>query len=166
MKTLMLDQSSLEAGSPARNTFSGLPRRPEYSELQVMASETYGKGSQHDTLLSLSGSLHGGEDQMPQPLNEWFRRQQFSPMSRSTPLVLAPDPMVGILSAFYSIPDKYHAGLFDDFREAAETRDLRRLLDTISDWSATAELYADEHLTHTVQQAIGRHQGVADWLHG
>lgn len=166
MKTSILEQSPLEAETLARNTFSGLPRRPEHSELRVMALETFGKGSQHDTLSSLSDSLHGGEDQTPYPLNEWFRGQQNAPMRKSTPLVFVPDPMVGILSAFYSVPDKYHIDLFNDFREAAEARDLRRLLDTISDWVATAELYADEHLAQEVQQAIGERRGAADWLHG
>lgn len=74
--------------------------------------------------------------------------------------------MVGILAAFYSVPAEYHNDLFNDFREAAEARDLRRLLDTISDWAATAELYADKHLAQEVQQAIGERQGATDWLHG
>ena len=79
------------------------------------------------------------------------------------PSVVAPDPMVGILAAFYSVPDEYHTALFNDFREAAEAKDLRRLLDAISDWAATAELYADKHLAQEVQQAIGEGQGLATW---
>lgn len=79
---------------------------------------------------------------------------------------VTPDPMVGVLSAFSSIPAEYHANLFNDFREAAEAKDLRRLLDTISDWAATAELYADEHLAQEVQQAIAGRREVTDWRHG
>ena len=56
--------------------------------------------------------------------------------------------------------------LFDDFKEAAEAKDLRRLLNTISDWMATAELYADKHLAQEVQQAIEKRREGADWLHG
>ena len=82
------------------------------------------------------------------------------------PPAVAPDLMVGILAAFYSVPDEYHMALFDDFKEAAEAKDLRRLLDTISDWAATAELYADKHLAQEVQQAIEKRRGGADWLHG
>jgi len=77
-----------------------------------------------------------------------------------------PDPMVGVLSAFSSIPAEYHANLFNDFKEAAEAKDLRKLLDTISDWAATAELYADEHLAQEVKQAIASRQEVTDWRHG
>ncbi len=85
---------------------------------------------------------------------------------KGTPPVVAPDPMVGILSAFYSVPAQYHADLFNDFKEAAEAKDLRRLLDTISDWAATAELYADAPLAQEVQQAIEGRRGVADCLTG
>jgi hypothetical protein len=166
LKTSILEQSPLEAGTLARNTFSGLPRRPEHSELRVMSLETFSKGSQHDTLSSLSGSLHGGEDQTPYPFNEWFQGQQTAPMRKSTPIVFVPDPMAGILSAFYSVPAKYHYDLFNDFKEAAEARDLRRLLDTISDWAATAELYADKHLAQEVQQAIGERREAAEWRRG
>ena len=85
---------------------------------------------------------------------------------REMPPVVAPDPMVGILAAFYSVPAEYHAALFNDFKEAAEAKDLRRLLDTISDWAATAELYTDKHLAQEVQQAIGERREAANWLHG
>jgi len=79
--------------------------------------------------------------------------------SEGPPVVIS-DPMVGVLAAFYSVPAEYHDDLFNDFKEAAEARDLRRLLDTISDWAATAELYADERLAQEVQQAIGEHRGL------
>jgi len=70
------------------------------------------------------------------------------------------------LAVTYSVPDEYHMALFDDFKEAAEAKDLRRLLNTISDWMATAELYADKHLAQEVQQAIEKRREGADWLHG
>jgi len=81
-------------------------------------------------------------------------------------VALTADPMVRILSAFYSIPEEYSVELFTDFRNAAESHDLRRLLDTISDWAATAELYAHSSLAADLQGAIGERKGVADWLHG
>ena len=65
------------------------------------------------------------------------------------------DPIVEILSAFYAIPNQYHADLFESIREAAESRDLRRLLDAISDWAATAQLYADPDLTTELTDAPG-----------
>ena len=76
------------------------------------------------------------------------------------------DPIIEILAAFYSVPDEYHGDLFKDFREAAEAQDLRRLLDTISDWAATAELYAHPTLAVELKEAIGGREGVADWLTG
>ena len=76
------------------------------------------------------------------------------------------DPMVGVLAAFAFVPPEYHDDLFNDFREAAESHDLRRLLDTISDWAATAELYANPTLAAEIQEAIGGRKGVADWLTG
>lgn len=76
------------------------------------------------------------------------------------------DPIVGILAAFYLIPNNYQNELFDDFREAAEARDLRGLLDAISDWSATAQLYDHPTLASDLRDAIGGRKGVADWLLG
>ena len=76
-----------------------------------------------------------------------------------TPCVLTPDPMVNIMAAFYSIPSEYHADLFSDFRNAADSGDLRQLLDAISDWAATAELYADVPLMQEVMQSIENRQG-------
>ena len=65
-----------------------------------------------------------------------------------------------------SIPDEYHPDLFDSIREAAVSHDLRRLLDTISDWAATAQLYADPDLAAELTEAIGARKGAADWLNG
>ena len=75
-------------------------------------------------------------------------------------------PIVEILSAFYAIPNQYHADLFDSIREAAESHDLRQLLDAISDWSATAQLYADPDLAAELTRAIGNRKEAADWLSG
>jgi len=166
LNTLMQEHPSPEAGSLARNSFSGLPQLRGHNEVGAASLGASRKSSQDNTLASLSGSLPAREDQMRHPLSEWFRNQQGSSMSTDARAFLTPDPMVSVLSAFYSIPSEYLGDLFNDFRGAAETEDLRRLLDTISDWSATAELYADEHLAQEVKQAINGRQGVACWLHG
>ncbi len=89
-----------------------------------------------------------------------------SSMSAEEPAVLTADPMVDILAAFYAIPNEYQADLFNDFKVAADSQDLRSLLDTISDWAATAELYAHPALAADLQDAIGGRRGVADWLPG
>ena len=162
----MQEQSSCEAGSLARNTFSGLPHRQEHNEIGATHLGAFHENGWHNMLSSLSGSLPAQENQMRHPFSEQFQRQQDSAMSTDTRIFLTPDPMVGILSAFYSIPTEYLGDLFHDFDEAAEAKDLRGLLDAISDWSATAELYADEHLTREVNQAINGRQGVTGWLHG
>lgn len=79
---------------------------------------------------------------------------------------MAADPIVNILAAFYSLPSDYYVNLFNDFRDAAQSQDLRRLLDTISDWAATAELYSQSSLAADLQEAMGERKEVADWLHG
>ena len=84
--------------------------------------------------------------------------RESSPLAEA-PCALTPDPMVDILAAFYAIPSEYHADLFSDFRNAADSGDLRQLLDAISDWAATAELYADAPLMQEVLQAIEKRQG-------
>lgn len=98
--------------------------------------------------------------------NTFQSHRIFATMSEEESTVITIDPMVNILGAFYLIPTDYRAELFTDFREAANSQDLRRLLDTISDWSATAELYAHHHLASDLQEAIGGRKGVADWLPG
>lgn len=99
-------------------------------------------------------------------LGSRHRKGWHSPMSEEEPGIIPVDPMVGILAAFYLIPNEYQDGLFDDFRRAAEAHDLRRLLDTISDWSATAQLYDHPTLASELKDAIGGRKGVADWLPG
>ncbi len=79
---------------------------------------------------------------------------------------LTVDPIVNILSAFYCIPSDYHSDIFHDFCEAAQSQDLRRLLDTISDWAATAELYSQPDLAADLQDATGGRKEAADWLPG
>ena len=69
------------------------------------------------------------------------------------------DPMVAILAAFRLIPDNYQNELFEDFRGAAESHDLRRLLDTISDWAATAQLYDHPTLARDLHEATRHAQG-------
>jgi len=76
------------------------------------------------------------------------------------------DSIVTILAAFYTIPSEYHADLFSSIREAADAHDLRRLLEAISDWAATAQVYADATLASELTEAIGSRKGVADWLSG
>ena len=76
------------------------------------------------------------------------------------------DPVVEILDAFYSIPDEYHPDLFSSFRDAADSHDLRRLLEAISDWAATAQLYTNPDLAAGLTEAIGTRKGAADWLTG
>ena len=67
------------------------------------------------------------------------------------------DPLVTILASFHAIPEGQRKALFESFREAAESEDLRQLLDAISDWAATAEMYADTSLrTEFVTAQAGR----------
>lgn len=98
--------------------------------------------------------------------NGIYSQYQRSLVSEEEETVFTTDPIVNILAAFYSLPTDHYAALFDDFRDAAEAHDLRRLLDTISDWAATAELYSQSGLAADLQEAIGERKGVADWLHG
>jgi hypothetical protein len=76
------------------------------------------------------------------------------------------DPIIEILAAFYYIPAKFHTDFFKDFQDAASSHDLRKLLDTISDWAATAELYAQPKLIADLKDAIGDRKEIADWLPG
>ncbi len=76
------------------------------------------------------------------------------------------DPIVAILAAFYSLPEQYHADLFDSIRDAANSHDLRHLLDAISDWAATAQLYANPDLAADLTEAIESRVEVSDWLTG
>ena len=76
------------------------------------------------------------------------------------------DPLTAILANFRAIPAQYHADLFRDFQDAATAHDLRRLLETVSDWAATAELYASPELAADLTEAIGDRKGAADWLTG
>lgn len=92
--------------------------------------------------------------------------QMSSQMSAEEEVVVTADPIVDIMAAFYHLPSGYHADLFNDFRDAAQSHDLRQLLDTISDWAATAELYSHSSLATDLQGAIAGREGVADWLHG
>ncbi len=65
------------------------------------------------------------------------------------------DPLTAVLSAFGSIPEEFLPALFQDFGEAARRGDLRQLLDTISDWAATAEAYQDPEFAEDLDNAIG-----------
>lgn len=76
------------------------------------------------------------------------------------------DPLIGILAAFEAIPVQHRDALFADFRKAAEAKDLRRLLDAISDWAATAKRHANPGLAAEVTAARGDRREVADWLRG
>ena len=76
------------------------------------------------------------------------------------------DPMVSILAWFAALPADSHEALFADFEDAAKSRNLRSLLDAISDWAATAELYANPEIADEVREAIGGREGVLDWLNG
>ncbi len=76
------------------------------------------------------------------------------------------DPLVPILGWFAALPSECHEALFADFADAAQKRDLRRLLDAISDWAATAEMYAHPELAEEVRDALGGRKGVLDWLDG
>ncbi len=51
-------------------------------------------------------------------------------------------PIVLILERFSALPADCLDQLFADFETASRGRNLRALLDTISDWAATAEVYA------------------------
>lgn len=76
------------------------------------------------------------------------------------------DPMIEILANFNAIPQEYRSEMFADFRTVATEEDFRGLLDTISDWAATAELHARPSLAKEVEEAIGGRREVGDWLPG
>ena len=86
-------------------------------------------------------------------------------MSAETQAAVTADPMIAILAAFYSIPTDCHSSLFSDFADAAHSHDLRTLLDTISDWAATAEVYAHPRLAADLREAIASDRP-ADVLEG
>ena len=106
------------------------------------------------------------QDVLEKFLKERQTKLLYATMSSESEVVITHDPMVEILNAFYSIPSDYHADLFKDFRDVADAQDLRGLLDAISDWAATAELYAHPSLANDLREAIGGREGVADWLPG
>lgn len=81
-------------------------------------------------------------------------------------LVDVPDPIVAILRAFEDLPVDDQSEMFTDFVVAGESRDLRTLQDTISDWAATAELYANEDLHSQVINARKEFKGIEGWLNG
>ena len=62
------------------------------------------------------------------------------------------DPMTALLAAFDSIPADVLPQMFADFEASAQSKDLRRLLDTMSDWSATADVYANPDLANALRQ--------------
>ena len=62
--------------------------------------------------------------------------------AEETPAVSAPDPIADIRAAFVFLPLEDYPALFTDFRSAANSGDLWRLLNTLSDWTATAQRYA------------------------
>lgn len=76
------------------------------------------------------------------------------------------DPIVPILERFSSLPADCLEQLFSDFETASRDRNLRGLLDAISDWAATAEVYAHPTLGAELREAINGHEGIADWLPG
>ena len=76
------------------------------------------------------------------------------------------DPTISFLAAFNALPVPDREAMFEDFRKAATEKDLRQLLDTISDWAATAELYANASLGKEFEQACAGRQEVAEWLTG
>lgn len=144
-------------------------QRNEGIDLRVMeAARTSGLHTSHPGRQVVALNYHESCDKdVANFLQSTYQQDRpSSPMSAEETVVMTADPMVTILAAFYSIPPDYLVDLFNDFQEAAGVRDLRRLLDTISDWSATAELYAHSSLATDLQDAIGGRKGVADWLHG
>jgi len=83
------------------------------------------------------------------------RSNGVSPLETSSETSAAEfDPLVPILGWFAALPSECHEALFADFADAAQKRDLRRLLDAISDWAATAELYAHPELAEEVREAL------------
>lgn len=76
------------------------------------------------------------------------------------------DPIVPILERFLALPADCLEQLFADFETAGRDRNLRGLLDTISDWAATAEVYAHPTLGAELREAINGREGVEDWLTG
>ncbi len=76
------------------------------------------------------------------------------------------DPLVPILERFSSLPADCLEQLFADFEMAGRNRNLRGLLDAISDWSATAEVCADPTLGAELREAVNGREGIADWLSG
>lgn len=76
------------------------------------------------------------------------------------------DPLVPILERFSALPADCLEQLFADFEMAGRNHNLRGLLDAISDWSATAEVYADPTLGAELREAINGREEIADWLPG
>lgn len=62
--------------------------------------------------------------------------------AEETPAVLTPDPIADIRAAFIFLPLDDYPTLFRDFRAAANSGDIRQLLDALSDWTAAAQRYA------------------------
>lgn len=135
---------------------------------QAKASHMGQSFSSRAAAAPLSASFRVREDKsdIETLLRSCHQGQLDARMSVEEPVIQIADPMVSILAAFYLIPNDYQNELFDDFREAAEAHDLRSLLDTISDWSATAQLYDHPTLASDLRDAIGGREGVADWLPG
>jgi hypothetical protein len=73
------------------------------------------------------------------------------------------NPIVPILVAFNALPVPDREAMFEDFRKAATEKDLRQLLDMISDWAATAELYANPTLHKEFNEAQAGRKEVAEW---
>jgi len=143
-------------------------RRGGFESSKAKASQMVGLSGYNSLagLPPLSASFREAQDDIEALLCSYHRGGLHSPMSAEEPMTLTSDPMVDILAAFYLIPDDYQSELFEDFRGAVEAHDLRRLLDAISDWAATAQLYDHPTLAKDLQEAIGGRKGVADWLPG
>ena len=62
--------------------------------------------------------------------------------TEETPAVSTPDPIADIRAAFIFLPLDDYPALFRDFREAANSGDIGRVLDALSDWTAAAQRYA------------------------
>lgn len=138
---------------------------PKGSFGKAIAEKSSEKRRMDDTL-NTDTSETDAQASMELPNSIHSQHQTRYQMSAEEEAGVTADPIVNILAAFDFLPSDYHADLFNDFQDAAQSHDLRRLLDTISDWAATAELYSHSGLAADLQEAIGKRKGVADWLHG
>ena len=167
MKTQVLDQ--FNPGTYQSYGDSYLSQRKEDFNLRGKEAELKNRfGATHSRPPIIALNFHESCDkEVVEFLQSTYHRDHFyASMSTDEAVILSTDPIVEILDAFYLIPDDYRTDLFNDFRNAGDARDLRQLLDTISDWAATAELYTHSSLAADLRKAIGGRKGVSDWLHG